>query len=288
MEILLTPQLVKIYINTRSKFQKTTEEQLISQVFETKTNHFVLNKALLDLFEQEFPENTSERDFFRDEFATFINNQSISISASGANLKLLLQSMEREYLALSRNQTYVNLSFNDIDSTQSKFSATLSNLNNQRDYLFYDLAARGKTGLTFWQHNFQTNLEIQTFFNYLYDLRQGDNVDIFDAFTNFGHSYHDKMINESARFNYYTKSIYNTVERNDNKDEIVAKYLRVTVRRARRSQIHERRIMFMDMIIEVSNDWQNLLIEEPTWKIDIFICEETCRKISSKKPLFRA
>lgn len=288
MEILLTPKLVEIYITTRAKLQKTMEEQLISQIFEAKSNNFILNKALLDLFEAQFPEQTSERDFFRDEFAAFINNQSISVSATGANLQLLLQSMERQYLALSRNQTYVNLTFNNVDSTQSKFSAALSNLSNQRDHIFYDLAARGKMGITLWQHNFQTNLEIETFFNYLYDLRQGDSVDIFDAFTNFTHNYHDKMINENARFNYYTKSIYNIVDRNDNKREIIAKYLRVTVRRAQRNQIHERRVMFMDMIIEVSNDWQNLLIEEPTWKIDIFICEDTCRKISLKKPSFSA
>lgn len=288
MEILLTPALVKIYITTRAKFQKTIEEQLISQIFETKYNSFILNKTLLDLFEAEFPEHTSERDFFRDEFAAFINNQSISVSASGANLQLLLQAMERQYFTLARNQTYINLTFNNVDSTQSKFSAALSNLNNKRDHTFYDLAARGKMGITVWHHDFRTNIEIETFFNYLYDLRQGVNVDIYDAFTNFNHSYHDKMINEGAIFNYFTKEFRSIVEKNDNKREIITKYLNVAVRRARRSLIHERRIIFMDMIIEVSNDWQNLLVEEPTWKIDVFICQEICSRISLKKASFRA
>ncbi|WP_291287238.1 hypothetical protein [Flavobacterium sp.] len=289
MEILLTPQLVKIYITTRAKFQKTVEEQLISQIFETKYNSFILNKALLDLFEAEFAEHTSERDFFRNEFAVFINNQSISVAASGSNLKLLLQAMEKQYFTLARNQTYTNLTFNDVDSTQSKFSAALSNLSSQkRDQMFYNLAAKGKSGITFWHHDFETNAEIQTFFNYIYDLRQGVNVDIFDAFTNFNHNYHDKMINENANFRYYTKNIQNIVDRNNNKNDIITKYLKVSVRRARRIHIHERRIMFMDMVIEVSNDWQNVLIEEPTWKIDIFICKEICDEISLKKHLFTA
>jgi hypothetical protein len=42
-----------------------------------------------------------------------------------------------------------------------------------------------------------------------------------------------------------------------------------------------------NIIVEINNDLRNVLVEEPTWKIDVYVCGNICAEINSKKQFFR-
>lgn len=288
MDILLSPALIDLYVRTRSKFKKSDVEKFITEIIEAQCNEIILNKSLLDFYESQFADQTSERDFFRDEFATLINERSISVAAAHNDIQQLLKNTETKYLQLPRSRTYINFGRSSTDSTQSRFSATIDNLGDLRDKLFFELAANGKKGVTYWQHNFNSNKMVKDFFEIIYDLRRNNAlVNHFNAFVSVNHTYHDKLINGGARFNYYT-AIGNPAFRQSDNERITQKYRRVNILRGKRKQIHERRLIFMDLLVEANNDWENLVVNETTWKIDVFICSETCSAIIEKKaPHFR-
>ena len=271
----MSPFLVQQYIYCSGQLFKSPEDKLLSQIFENKNNRFILNTKLVNQYESQFPAQSNELDIFQQQFAELINNRGISKSATKSILKDILVETEQNYLAdKNDSEIYLNLSNDNNDSCEGTFSAYFTKAISEKlkDYLYFNLAAHNPNPLTYWHYEFKTDNEIKNFFHYIYSLFIGDEIDIFDAYVNLTHPYYEPFLGKNHKINYYTAYIpqKKIVEKINLNKELIAYFKRVFIFRAQHSKyIHERRIKFNNLTIEINNDPANLLIAEPTWKIDI-------------------
>lgn len=271
---------------------KTTEERIVSLLFENENNKFILNQKLLNLFELEFDPSSNVFLNFQSEMLSLLDSKKISIPANKDILAEVLAETELNYLsAKSCHETYLNLSLDEISSLKNDYSGILDKISNvnSKDYTFYFLAAYNPIGLTKWHYDFTSNLQIKIFLENIYKLRTSKIKDIviFDKNYNLTHNYYDFFKNKRLRFNYYTLKHYSIkyIDRSDRyriiKDFFNQCALNVFI--APKTIIHERRIMFNNIIIDFDNDIANVCINEPTWKMNVYVCNNIKSKMDIKK-----
>lgn len=290
MDLLISPSLVFQYINNLSKISKTYEEKLLALLFENKNNSFIVNQKLLDFFESEFDPNSYEYIIYQDELVGILGNNMINIITTKDTILEVLADTHVEYINQKNSlDAYVNLCLDGTYSLKNNFSGVLNNVANvlSKDYIYFFLAAYNPIGLTKWFYDFRTNNEVKTFLENLYKLRTHNEIIIFDRNINLTHNYYDFLKNKRLSFKYYTlmHHTFNVVERSNQYRAIKGFFdnCGLTVFRAPLTVIHERRIMFNNIIIDFDNDLANLKIEEPNWKINIYVCNEIKRMMDNKR-----
>lgn len=291
MDLLLSPQLFSLYINNLNKIVKSQEENLISLIFNNVNNQFILNRKLLDKYESEFAPQSNELDRFQNELVMLLDNKSINISSSKNSLLDILNETNDNYLQQKNDrETYVNLSVNAENSINNDFSAILDNYNNllSRDHIYFYLAAYNPIGLTKRYYDFASNKEIKDFLENIYKIRTHNEINIFDRNINLGHSYYNFFKNKRHQFKYFTIFKKDLIERSDDYRTLNSFFARCSmlIYRGAKINLHERRIMFNNIIIEFDNDIANILVTEPTWKLNIYVCNKIWSKIEQKKVAF--
>ncbi|MFC0777163.1 hypothetical protein [Flavobacterium sp. HJSW_4] len=289
MDLLITPKLVSSYIKSLNKINKNDAEKIIHLFFDNENNNFIVNKKLLELYESEFSPDSYEFVKFQDEMVHLLNGRGINKGTQKINLDEVLQDSEKKYLAEKTcNEIYMNLSDNAANSLKNEFSAVLDNLSDKKskDYTFFYLAAYNPISLTKRFYDFDTDDDIKLFLEDIYKLRTKNKITIFDKNINLTHRYYDFFKNKGLAFDYYTLKhrSFDIVERS-NQYRILRDFFNrcaVYVYRAPVSNIHERRVMFNNLIIEFDNDPANILVSEPNWKIDIFVCNTIKSEIDNK------
>ncbi len=290
MDLLVTPQLISSYINNLNKINKTAEERIVNLLFENVNNKFILNKKLLEHFELEFDPSSNDFLKFQTEMVSLLDNKTISIASSEDILKEVLVDTEKKYLnKKSCHETYLNLSIDEVSSLKNNYSGILNKISdvNSKDYTFYFLAAYNPIGLTKWHYDFANNNQIKIFLENIYKLRTQNEICIFDKNINLTHNYYNFFKNKRLKFNYYTLKHrnFNKVERSDQYRTIKAFFDRcaLNVFRAPNKIIHERRLMFNNIIIVFDNDPANLCVDEPNWYINIYVCDNIKFQMDNKR-----
>lgn len=294
MDLLISPYLVQKYINVSStgRLAKSQDDIILSSIFENKNNRFILNQKLLDFYEGLFAPNSNELDIFQQQFVELINERGISKASNKSSLKDVLLETQDNYLNEKNDlEIYMNLSVDDSDSCEGKFSGYFSKMSTERlrHFLYFNLAANNPNPLTYWYYDFNSNDEIKLFLNNIYELYTGGEIDIFDAYLNIGHSYYDFFLHQANKINYYTAFMpaRKIVEKIDANRGLIDYFKKVFIFRAHHSTyLHERRIKFNNISIEINNDFANVLIAEPTWKIDVYVCNRIVGEINRKKQFF--
>lgn len=291
MNLLLSPKIVSYYLNSAKKIGKTEKEIIILSIFENKNNKFILNKSLLNQYENEFKEDSQELEVFRTQFAYLINERAINIGSDKNDLVQILEDTHSKYLSGKNDfETYAQLSIDKEDSLKNKFSGILSEIDNiiGKDYLYFNLAAYNPRAVTFRNYNFTNNEDIKNVFSNLYNLKTKPFVDIFDRNINLSHIYYDVIKSDAnVQVNYYTKNLHNIRFVLDDNLILKSKFNRIKIFRSASNDLHERRLMFNTIIVEVDNDLQNVTFDNNTWKIDIYLCSIIKSQIDRKKRLFK-
>lgn len=292
MDLLVTPKLVSSYINNRNKMNKTAEKLIVNLLFENTNNKFILNQKLLEYFELEFDPASNDYLDFQTEMVSLLDRKKISIPSSKVILKEVLEETEKNYFDIkSCNETYLNLSIDGVSSLRNNYSGILDNISNvnSKDYTYYFLAAYNPIGLTKWYYDFTSNNQIKLFLENIYKLRTSKikDITIFDKNYNLTHNYYDFFKNKRLRLNYYTLKHYNIkfIDRS-NRYRIIKDFFdqcALIVFTAPIKIIHERRIMFNNIIIDFDNDIANICVEEPNWKINIYVCNNIKSQMEIKK-----
>lgn len=289
MDLLVTPKIVYNYILNLNKINKTNEEKIINLIFENNNNKFLLNKKLLEFYESEFIPDSYEYIKFQDEMVNLLYTRGINKGANEEDLVNLLEKTEKKYInEKSCQEVYLNLSECAENSLNNDFSAILTNYSNSKtkDYTFYYLAAYNPISLTKRHYDFSDEKEIKSFLDSIFKLRTSNELLIFDKNINLSHPYYNILKNKSLRINYYTLKHRNfdIVERKNQYHTLKSFFNNCSmfVFRAPNRIIHERRLIFNNIIIEFDNDPANLLINEPNWKIDIFVCNNIKNQMEIK------
>lgn len=279
MDLLVTPNLVSNYIMNLNKINKNGEEKIINLIFENSNNKFIINKKLLECFEAEFQADSYEFVKFQDEMVNLLSSKGINKGTKEVDIKKILEETEKKYLKEKNcNEVYLNLSESDDISLKNKFSAILSEFSNpkSKDYTFFYLAAYNPISLTKRHYDFADEAEIKSFLDSIYGLKTTNELSIFDRNINLTHNYYNFFKNKGLKINYYTLKhrSFNLVEKKDQYTTLIRFFNRCSmfVFRAPHKIIHERRLMFNNIIIEFDNDPANILVSEPNWKIDVYVC----------------
>lgn len=281
MDLLITPKLVHSYIMNLNKINKNDEEKLVNLIFENNNNKFILNKKLLDFFEAEFQTDSYEFVKFQDEMVNLLYSKGINKGTDELLLEKVLEETEKKYLnEKTCFEVYMNLSENEDNSLNNNYSAILNKISNPigKDFTFFYLAAYNPISLTKRHYDFSNEAEIKTFLECLYKLKTTNYLSFYDRNINLTHNYYDFFKNKGLRINYFTLKHRNfdIVERKNQYQTLKSFFnsCSMHVFRAPLKIIHERRLMFNNVIIEFDNDPANILVNEPTWKIDVFVCND--------------
>lgn len=290
MDILLNTNLLVEYIDGLFKPNKSTNEKLLSRIIENNSNSFLLNKNIINEYENRLKDHLGDRiDSLYPFLQNLITNKSIKIKANNADKSNdIYEDIESSYFSDKNYFTsivYSNISITREASLNNKYSCIINEISKPNiHWLISELAGGKNNSLTVRYFDFNSNDEIKGIFNDLFTLSDRYLlVLIYDRQTNFEHGLFDR-IKKTHNIHYYTS--YSRDNRIKNK-EIKDNFRRVKIFKSSNKNIHERRLIVKDLIIETDNDFWNIRFDEPTWKIDISICNQVAKELIKKNKMFK-
>jgi len=290
MDILLNTNILVEYIDGSFKPNKSAKEELLSRIIENNSNSFLLNKNIINEYENLLKNHLGDRiDSLYPFLENLITNKSIRIRANNADKSNdIYDDIESAYFSDNNYMTsivYSNISITREASLNNKYSCIIDEIVKPNiHWLISELAGGKNNSMTVRYFDFNSNNEIKGIFNDLFTLSDRYTlVLIYDRHTNFEHGLFD-CIKETHNIQYYTSySRYN----GDKNKEIKDNFRRVKIFKSSKKNIHERRLIVKDLIIETDNDFWNIRCDEPTWKIDISICNQTAQELIKKNRMFK-
>lgn len=290
MDILLSTEILVEYFDGLFQPKKTTDSLLITKIIENDSNSFIINKELIDEYEgllkQQFGDNIDNIYPFLEEI---ISNHSINVRTDTTVLSdNLYNNIEDTYLAdssLMKSIVYSNVSISKDNSLENQYSCIINEISKPNiHWLISEMASGKNNSMSVRYFDFNSDTEINALFRNLFRLSNRHTLAyIYDRQTNFTHKIFDE-IKDTHLIHYYTS--FSRFDRDKNQ-EIKSNFRRVKIFKSKNKNIHERRVIVKDLIIEADNDFWNIRVDEPTWKVDISICFQTSQELTQKNYLFR-
>lgn len=289
MDLLVTSQLLIGFATNYSKYPKNTFEDSLHSLFTNKNNRFLISRRIVDHLENLVVGNQIAQTFLETFLAEIINNQSLNVPGGKHNAELdILSEMNNNYIALpgsNRRDVYFNLSENDALSLNNQFSIVYSKANFPNiHYIGWFLSSYNPNTISIRYYDVTTNQEIQDLFNFALSVSSSSEIDLFDRYSNIGHSLFDEI--KSKPLNYHT-SYKNGTEETTEIIILKANFPHIRIYKTRKYHTHERKIIIGNLVIEVDEDFGNIKIGKTTWKIDITYCSSISQKLRNKKSIVR-
>ncbi len=287
MDILLHVDILLMYFEEIFNVKKSTIGSLISSIITNETNSFIVNRIVLNEYEKRLIEHYDNNlDSIYPFLIEFLSKKiDVAIEEDSDDF---YKEIENEYLSnieYAESIIYSNISNKKTNSLNNNYSCVLEEIKKPNiHWLISQLAILESNSLSLRYFDFNDDDEIQGLFDNLFMLSSRHPiVYIYDRQINFGHNLFNSIKN-SHLIHYFT-----TFSISDYSDNQIIKnnFKRVKIFKIRRNQIHERKIIIRDLIIEVDNDFWNLRCCEATWKIDITLCNQIASKIIRKNVDFK-
>ncbi len=231
-----------------------------------------------------------------------INNteilQSLIIELSDSN-RLSVETLDND-----ENNIFEKLYIDNNENIESLFALTLNEepniehycyskknkKNKNKEFIIFELLKSSVISLHYY--DFTSNQDIQNFIKKVFKLPKNlSRIEIFNRYSEY--KYFDFLKNKSIHyFNFIPKGQlhkrkleYITIEK-DLKLNLGRNLVLKTTDDS--TKIHERKIFFNHFIITTDQAFDNLLISEPNWKIDIEIDRKICLQEWNKKKRYFA
>lgn len=291
MDILLNLDVYKTFLESRSKFPKSDLERAIVSLIENKNNYFIISKALIEKIEESVKGNQNLEAFIQPFLSHIIDTQCINIPAEKGCTKNvdIVKSMDDNYQqsGVKKSDLYFNISIAVSDSLNNKNSIIISKIKKPNfHWVFFNLACYHPLPITIRHSDFSSNLEVEQVFNMLlHSLQNPSFVDIYDKQVNLDHNLFNG-IKSGLQVNYYTCYGRGFGDDLEKTQDLKSFFRRVRVLKAKAKYIHERKIVIKSLLIECDDDFWNLTIDRPNWKVDITYCKSQVMKISEKQRYF--
>lgn len=291
MDLLLSVDVFKIFFESRSSFPKKDNERAIVSLFENENNLFLISKKLLGEIEKLAHGNPAFESFITPFLTHIIENRSLNIAASNdakGNFEII-KSMDFNYklLNVKKSDLYFDIALNERSSLNGNKSIIIEKIDKPNfHWLTFNLACYNPQPVVLRYADFQSNNQIEQTFSFLLECVQKPSfVDIYDKQVNLNHNLFDG-IKSKLRINYYT-GFGRGIDENIEKTQIIKKYFsNVKVLKAKSKYIHERKIVIKSLVIECDDDFWNLSVDRPNWKIDITYCQSVTSKLAEKQQYF--
>jgi hypothetical protein len=290
MDLLLALDVYENYLSSKLKVNKSGSEKDIENLLSNGSNRVILSRKLIELLEISINKNPHIENFAKPFLAYLINNQSTTVapSAEAKSEKDILMTMFANYNMLpakTRRDVMLSISSLSTNSIGKKNSIVIELVVKPNfHWIWFKLASYSPTAISLRYFDFSNNQQIAEAFDQVLQIPHAPtSVDIYDRQANLTHNYFNSLKN--IFINYYTS----LKDRDGNaKVRDIKNYFRkVNIYDSSSKNIHERRIVFSNLIIESDEDFPNLTFDRPTWKIDFTYSADTSLEISKKKQLFK-
>jgi hypothetical protein len=171
----------------------------------------------------------------------------------------------------------------DFQIKHFKYSS-ISKLKKNKEYILFELLK--SNNISFHYYDFKSNLQIQKLIKTIFLFPQKTSrISIYNRYSEFKYLtfLKDKSIyyyNLIRGDSHSQKTEYIRIN-SELKENLGRNLILNTTRKT--DKIHERKIFFNSFILTFDNAFDNLLITEPNWKIDITIDRGECIREWSKK-----
>jgi hypothetical protein len=284
MYILLYKDTLIKYFNSKN-IKSYSSKDILDKIIENDSNKLILSSTYIELLEKQIAPD--KLDFFKTYITHILDNNRIkSIKTSKKSLTL-----EDEFEEINNNNIenfLIKIAMEEDDIIKKLSNVTILNMSEKTNihWIKSELACNNKLTLRYYE--FKDNKEIKDFFDNIFSLPQKINiVNIFDRYCNLEHDYFNYLPKNKILVYYY--SCLNRTEDKIKKEELLKKKLggksQLYITNTSKN-IHERKILFENLILETDEDFENLDINRHTWKIDFTYCENTTKELLKKKVKF--
>lgn len=288
MDIIVAPDIFTHHINKYLTFPKTNIDIQIRGILENENNTVVINKAYVEYIEETINENL--HDFYSLYMTELINKKSIKVSSTKYKDKIeLLQLMYDEYKAnhMKPKTIFFIISIYKSNNIGSDRSACLELINKPNfHWLTFKLLESNPSTITVRHFDFKDNKEIEQFFSDYYFIANHDNVKIYDRYLNLNHRYFSTF-SQVSNVEYFTTLDINDINYKRKKESLRKTFNRLKCYSSHKNNIHERKIIVGNLILETDEDFRNITVARNTWKIDVCYCSNSVKGIYRKNVLFR-
>jgi hypothetical protein len=290
MDLLLALDVYETYLLSKLKINKSASEKDIENLFSNGSNRVVLSRKLIELLEISINKHPHIENFAKPFLAHLINNQSTSVapSAEAKTEKEILTTMFANYNILpakARRDIMLSISSLSTNSIGKRNSVVIEEIVKPNfHWIWFKLASHSPNAISLRYFDFSNNQQIEEAFDQVLKIPHAPTcVDIYDRQANLTHNYFNSL--KHIFINYYTS----VKDRNGiaKVRDIKNYFRRVNIYDSSSKNIHERRIVCNNLIIESDEDFPNLTFDRPTWKIDFTYSPDTSSEISKKKQLFK-
>lgn len=299
MDILLFSDFWANYFASRNKTLGSTEDNLRIAILQNSNNRIVINGNYLKYLETLFPSDHIHYNDFADLMLEILDRSEKHISLSNCDCS---QCFEDEYLHMANNvQSDLLLRIREHGNPGTPDCISISNMTRgNRDWILCHLAANNS--VTVYHYDFATNQDIQNFFDDIFKLSSRvATIYYFDKYARnvSWHTYFNQIKINRIPIEVYTIGniregqnlrVCTPGELQRLKQIIIANIgpqSRVFYT-LDETFLHERTIMFNNLVITSNDDISRMKKEFPRWKIDISLSTFDYSKQLEKCPRFLA
>ncbi|WP_299568566.1 hypothetical protein [uncultured Pedobacter sp.] len=200
-----------------------------------------------------------------------------------SNENEILDLIDRSFSETKEAKGVTYFVFSKTDSKKVNNINLLSLNKANRNWVLFKTCCHHPNPLVLRYSDFKQDHEIEKVICGFLNAAQGDDAYyILDRQTNFNHKLFDSF-KQTALTHYYTSS--RTV--NGAKQDFKKTFKRLKVFSGKHEDIHERKLLKRDFIIEIDEDFWNIGIARNTWKMDLTYCSKTSKLLRNKVSKFK-
>jgi hypothetical protein len=289
MDLLLHKDLILSFFKNLNKIDMDENDYLVERIMKNVNNNILLSRNILNYLKEIITEDDPIRDYFEQYILKIISERRVNYPPPSDSYNY-----EEEFIYLYKKYIgnfVVAISLFDYKYLAAELpniaSFVLINKPNTH-WIITNLAANNPLPITVRYYDFNSDHEIEVFLKNIFHLpRNIKEISIFDRNCNLNHNLFSVLIGKGILINYYTAKKQN-LDTERCKQEIRRKFIsNYCMYTTYRDKIHERRIVFENIIIDTDEDFWNLEVSRPTWKIDISYCELTAKELLKKRSFFK-
>jgi hypothetical protein len=243
-------------------------------------NKFLLSEGLINHIEDKFVSKPKELFFFKS-LLQHLSNRGINIATSSDDV---ISELFNNHVPKNLSILKFALLENDNVSITSNKIVYSEILKYNFHWIYFNLVCYNPLPVILRYLDFKNDNEIKNFFDNVFLVNTVGIVKVFDRYSNFGHKYFDSLNNRSVSFYTLAKKSDELLKVTDIKKSFKRSNIFIT---NRKNVLHERRVQMGNLFLEVDDDFCNIIVTNPTWKIELTYCEETSKGFSLKEGQFR-
>jgi hypothetical protein len=289
IDVLLHADLINIYFTSNRHVDKRDLEILVATMFHNQDTRLLITQQTEDRQIGKLKKN--EQPLVRSEFAR--------LSLRGKILKKTTNTLLPDEQFLDIHQThnapfFISVVEKDFaDATGIAISTRFPNISiidfihkPNKHWVSVELAQRST--LTVRNYDFASQADIDTFFRDIFGLSHSiAKVTIIDRYiTNVGSHTNFDALKPAIPIDFYTLKIADKLRRTPNLlNDIRGFFAGQTVtfyHTIDGNEIHERKILFQNFVVETDEDFKNINFSRPTWKIDVTYSLQVTAQVQSK------